>query len=158
MNGEVFLAYIRQHLAPSLHLGDIVIMDNLSSHKRIEVREAIQAVGAELAYLPPYSPDLNPIENAFSKLQWLLRSAQERSCESLWHTCGKRLTRFSSSECLNYFRQAGYRHTKTKCALGQQTIGIGRGEHVPVEKLADRQAVQFLWMIELAHQALGLFT
>lgn len=110
INGEVFLAYTRQHLAPTLLPGDIVIMDNLSSHKRAGVREAIQTMGAELIYLPPYSPDLNPIENAFSKLKWLLRSAKERSCESLWHTCGKLLTRFNAGECLNYFRHAGYRY------------------------------------------------
>jgi transposase len=111
INGEIFLAYTRQHLAPTLRPGDIVIMDNLSSHKRAGVREAIHAAGAGLVYLPPYSPDLNPIENAFSKFKWLLRSAKERTCESLWMTCGKLLTQFSQHECLNYFRHAGYRYT-----------------------------------------------
>jgi len=83
INGEIFLAYVQQHLAPTLRLGDIVVMDNLSSHKRAGVREAIEATGAKLLYLPPYSPDLNPIENAFSKFKWLLKSVSERSVEAL---------------------------------------------------------------------------
>jgi transposase len=110
VNGELFLAYVQQQLAPTLHPGDIVIMDNLSSHKKAGVREAIEAVGAKLAYLPPYSPDLNPIEQAFSKFKWLLRSAKQRTVEALWQTCGKLLDQFSQSECRNYFRHCGYRY------------------------------------------------
>lgn len=111
VNGDLFLAYVRQQLAPTLQPGDIVIMDNLSSHKKAGVCESIEAVGAQLLYLPPYSPDLNPIEQAFSKFKWLLKSAKERTVEALWQTCGKLLDRFSESECRNYIRHCGYRYT-----------------------------------------------
>lgn len=111
INGDVFLAYVRQQLVPTLQQGDLVIMDNLSSHKRVGVREAIESAGASLAYLPPYSPDFNPIELAFSKFKWLLRSAAERTVESLWSTCGKLIDQFSETECRNYFRHCGYRYT-----------------------------------------------
>lgn len=111
VNGELFLAYVRQQLVPTLRPGDIVIMDNLSSHKQAGVREAIESVDAELLYLPPYSPDLNPIENAFSKFKWLLKSARERTVEALWHTCGTLLDSFSESECRKYIRHCGYRYT-----------------------------------------------
>jgi transposase len=111
LNGDLFLAYVRQQLLPTLHRGDIVIMDNLSSHKKAGVREAIEGAGAGLVYLPPYSPDFNPIEQAFSKFKWLLRSAQERTVEALWHTCGKLLDQFTETECRNYFRHCGYRYT-----------------------------------------------
>jgi len=111
INGDIFLAYVRQQLVPTLHFGDVVIMDNLSSHKRVGVREAIESVGATLLYLPPYSPDFNPIELAFSKFKWLLKSAEERTVEALWETCGKLLDRFSSTECQNYFRHCGYRYS-----------------------------------------------
>ncbi len=108
MNGEIFHAYIEQVLAPTLAPGDIVIMDNLSSHKVAGVREAIVARGAVLFYLPPYSPDLNPIEQAFSKLKALLRKASARSVETLWNTIGDLLPRFQPDECANYFASAGY--------------------------------------------------
>lgn len=111
INGDLFLAYVRQQLVPTLCPGDIVIMDNLSSHKKAGVREAIEAAGAQLAYLPPYSPDFNPIEQAFSKFKWLLKSAQERTVDTLWRTCGKLLDKFSETECRNYFRHCGYRYT-----------------------------------------------
>lgn len=111
INGEIFLAYVQQHLAPTLRPGDIVIMDNLSSHKRAGVREAIEAAGAKLLYLPPYSPDLNPIENAFSKFKWLLKSVSERTVEALWETCGRLLDQFTESECRNYIRHCGYRYS-----------------------------------------------
>jgi transposase len=113
VNGELFLAYVRQQLVPTLQVGDVVVMDNLSSHKRLGVREAIEAVGAKLLYLPPYSPDLNPIENAFSKLKWLIKSAEERTAEGLWRRCGDLLDKFSASECRNYLRHCGYRYSYT---------------------------------------------
>ena len=95
---------------PILKPGDIVIMDNLSSHKRAGVREAIESVGASLKYLPPYSPDFNPIEQAFSKFKWLLRSAAERTVDALWATCGRLLDTFNETECRNYIRHCGYRY------------------------------------------------
>jgi transposase len=111
INGSLFRAWIEQHLAPTLSTGDVVIMDNLSSHKVAGVREAIEAAGAELRYLPPYSPDLNPIELAFSKLKKLLRDGAERTVETLWNLCGRVLDQFSAEECRNYFRHCGYRYT-----------------------------------------------
>ena len=108
INGEAFLAYVEQFLAPTLSPGDIVIMDNLSSHKVAGVRQAIEATGARLLYLPPYSPDLNPIENAFAKLKDLLRKAAARSREALWAAIGQFLSRFAPDECVNYFANAGY--------------------------------------------------
>jgi transposase len=113
MNGDLFLAYVEQVLAPTLGSGDIVVMDNLSSHKRVGVREAIEARGASLLYLPPYRPDFNPIELAFSKFKRLLNTAAERTVEALWTTCGKLLDRFTEHECRNYLRHCGYRYTKT---------------------------------------------
>ena len=111
INGAIFLGYVRQHLVPTLAAGDIVIMDNLSSHKRVGVREAIEAAGATLLFLPPYSPDLNPIENAFAKFKWLLKSTPQRTVDLLWDACGQLLDRFTEHECRNYFRHAGYRYT-----------------------------------------------
>jgi transposase len=111
VNGEIFLAYVRQQLVPTLSAGDVVILDNLASHKRVGVREAIEGAGATLLFLPPYSPDLNPIENAFSKFKWLLKSGPPRSVDVLWDACGKLLQRFSETECRNYIRHAGYRYT-----------------------------------------------
>lgn len=111
INGVLFQAYVEQQLVPTLHPGDLVILDNLSSHKRSGVREAIEAAGGTLIFLPPYSPDLNPIEMAFAKFKWLLRSVADRTVESLWKTCGQLLERFSSTECRNYLRHAGYRYT-----------------------------------------------
>ena len=111
VNGDVFLAYVRQVLVPTLRPQDLVIMDNLSSHKRAGVREAIEAAGAKRVYLPPYSPDFNPIELAFSKFKWLLKSAAERTVEALWKTCGALLKSFTETECRNYIRHCGYRYT-----------------------------------------------
>lgn len=108
MNGELFLAYIEQFLAPTLSPDDIVVMDNLPAHKVKGVAEAIDARGAELRYLPPYSPDLNPIEQMFAKLKALLRKAAARSVEALWDTIGILLDAFSPSECSNYLKNSGY--------------------------------------------------
>jgi transposase len=108
MNGPAFLAYVEQVLAPTLSPGDVVIMDNLSSHKSPAVRAAIEAVGAHLRYLPPYSPDFNPIEQAFSKLKALLRKAAARNLEDLWVAIADALEKFAPTECANYFVNAGY--------------------------------------------------
>ena len=111
IHGRLFLSWVEQHLLPTLSAGDVVVMDNLSSHKVAGVREAIESVGAELRYLPPYSPDLNPIELAFSKLKKLLRDGAERTIDKLWNLCGKLLDLFTKSECRNYFKHCGYRYT-----------------------------------------------
>ena len=108
INGVSFQAYIDQVLVPELRPGDIVIMDNLGSHKGAGVRAAIEATGASLLYLPPYSPDFNPIENAFSKLKALLRKAAERTVDGLWNTIGALLPAFTPQECANFFAAAGY--------------------------------------------------
>jgi transposase len=108
MNGEAFRAYVEQFLAPTLVPGDIVIMDNLASHKVAGIREAIEASGASLLYLPPYSPDLNPIEQSFAKLKALIRKAAARSRDGLWNAIGRLLVRFAPQECANYFVEAGY--------------------------------------------------
>lgn len=108
VNRPSFEAYVEKVLLPELRPGDVVVMDNLSSHKGPRVREMIESVGAKLKYLPPYSPDFNPIENAFSKLKALLRKAAERSIESLWTTIGRLLQLFTPDECRNYFAAAGY--------------------------------------------------
>ena len=108
MNGEIFLAYVKQQLVPTLRPGDTVILDNLSSHKKAGVREAIEAAGASLVYLPPYSPDLNPIELAFAKLKTLLRQTAERNFGELQQALAKLLDKFSLNECLAYFRHCGY--------------------------------------------------
>ncbi len=113
MNGAAFKAYTEQLLAPSLEPGDIVIMDNLSSHKVAGVREAITAVGAILLYLPPYSPDLNPIEQAFSKLKALLRSVSARTVNDLWAAIAEIIELFPPEECANYFRNSGYGFNQT---------------------------------------------
>jgi transposase len=108
INGARFLAYVEQCLAPTLRPGDIVIMDNLGAHKVKGVRQAIEARGAVVLYLPPYSPDLNPIEQAFAKLKSLLRSAAKRTVASLWQAIGRALDAFSATECANYLAHAGY--------------------------------------------------
>lgn len=108
INGHAFQSYVDQVLVPELRPGDIVIMDNLGSHKGRAVRAAIEAVGAMLLYLPPYSPDFNPIENAFSKLKALLRKAAERTVDGLWSRIGALLATFSPHECANFFDAAGY--------------------------------------------------
>jgi len=108
INGETFLAYVEQILVPTLAPGDIVVMDNLGSHKVAGVRQAIEAVGATLIYLPPYSPDLNPIEQLFAKLKALLRKAAARTFEALIAAIAAALDAFTSGECANYFANAGY--------------------------------------------------
>jgi transposase len=108
INGRLFQAYVEQVLVPELKPGDIVVMDNLGSHKGAAVRAAIEAAGASLLYLPPYSPDFNPIENAFSKLKALLRKAAERSVDGLWAALGRIADLFTPTECANFFANAGY--------------------------------------------------
>jgi len=108
INRTAFEAYVEKVLAPELRPGDIVVMDNLSSHKGPRVREIIEDAGAELMFLPPYSPDFNPIENAFSKMKALLRKAAERTVEGLWNVIGHISGMFSPQECTNYFAAAGY--------------------------------------------------
>jgi transposase len=111
MNGEIFLAYVLTFLLPTLTKGDIVVMDNLAVHKIAGVVEAIESVGARVLYLPPYSPDLNPIEQVFAKLKALLRKAKERTIEDLWDRIGKLLDEFSAAECANYLANSGYAAT-----------------------------------------------
>ena len=108
INRDAFEVYVEQVLAPELGPGDVVIMDNLSSHKGPRVRALIEAAGASLSYLPPYSPDFNPIEQAFSKLKALLRKAAERSVEGLWSTIGRLVDLFAPDECARYLAAAGY--------------------------------------------------
>ena len=108
INREAFETYIARVLVPELVTGDVVVMDNLSSHKGPRVRAMIEAAGARLLYLPPYSPDFNPIENAFAKLKALLRKAGERSIEGLWTAIGRLLDAFTPDECANYLAAAGY--------------------------------------------------
>jgi transposase len=108
INGELFLAYVEQVLVPTLKPGDVVIMDNLRVHKMAGVREAIEAVGAKLLFIPPDSPDLNPIELAFSKLKARLRAKAIRTVEALWKALGDLCDSFSPAECANYFRHDGY--------------------------------------------------
>lgn len=111
MNGNVFLAYVEQVLVPTLEPDDVVVMDNLAAHKAAGVRNAIEAAGASLLYLPPYSPDFNPIENAFSRLEALLRAKAERTIDALWDSVGSIIDLFSTTECTNYFQAAGYEPT-----------------------------------------------
>jgi len=108
VTGDLFVAYAEQILVPALRPGDVVVMDNLACHKRAGVRKAIEAAGCRLEFLPPYSPDLNPIEPAFSKLKALLRQAARRTVEGLWSFLGEALDRFAPGECRNYFRHCGY--------------------------------------------------
>ena len=111
MTGDAFLIYVEKVLAPTLSQADTVIIDNLSSHKVAGVREAIEAVGARLLYLPPYSPDLNPIELAFAKFKTGLRKAAERTVDDLWRRIGVLINDFSPQECQNYFCHDGYAST-----------------------------------------------
>lgn len=108
INGELFRLYVEKILVPTLKPGDIVILDNLGSHKSKAVRAAIRAAGARLLFLPPYSPDLNPIEQVFAKLKHLLRKAAERTLEAAWKRIGALLDCFLSNECQAYFENAGY--------------------------------------------------
>lgn len=112
VNGDIFRTYVEHVLAPTLKTGDIVVMDNLGSHKSQAVRKAIREAGAHLLFLPPYSPDLNPIEQAFSKLKHWMRNAGARTRETLWRTVGNILDLFTSQECANYFENAGYASVK----------------------------------------------
>jgi len=111
INGRSFTAYVEQVLVPTLAPGDIVIMDNLGSHKGQPVREAIRRAGAKLFFLPPYSPDLNPIEQVFAKLKHLMRAAAARTVEATWKAAGNLLSRFQPDECGNYLVNAGYAST-----------------------------------------------
>ena len=108
INGLSFLAYVEQILLPTLAPGDIVIMDNLGSHKRQAIRRLIRAVGAKLFFLPRYSPDLNPIEQVFAKLKTLLRKTDPRTTEATWRGSGTLLDRFKPEECANFLVNAGY--------------------------------------------------
>lgn len=108
INADSFHSYVEQILTPSLKPGDIVVMDNLGSHKGNAVRTAIRRAGARLLFLPPYSPDLNPIEMAFAKFKHLMRKAQKRTVEAVWKHIGQILPLFSKEECKNYFLKSGY--------------------------------------------------
>jgi transposase len=108
MDGNAFIAYVEQVLVPELDNGDIVIMDNLPAHKVSGVRQAIENAGANLLYLPPYSPDFNPIEMAFSKLKAMLKKAAARTINDLWQVIGNLISEFKPNECENYFKAAGY--------------------------------------------------
>lgn len=108
MNGEMFTLYTETQLVPTLRKGDVVILDNLSSHKTPAAAEALRNIGAWFLFLPPYSPDLNPIEMAFSKLKTLIRKAAARTYDDLWAAVGHVCDLFSDEECYNYFKAAGY--------------------------------------------------
>ena len=112
INGECFRAYVEQQLVPLLKPGDIVIMDNLGSHKSAALRALIRAAGARLWDLPPYSPDLNPIEQAFAKIKHWMRSAQKRTIEDAWRHIGSLVETIDPTECNNYFANAGYASVK----------------------------------------------
>ena len=114
MDGVSFLAYVEQILVPTLQPGDIVIADNLAAHKVDGVRHAIEAVGATLRFLPPYSPDFNPIELCFAKLKAIVRKARCRSIDTLWPFLGECLSRFTPTECRNYVRHCGYTAAKAE--------------------------------------------
>ncbi len=113
INGQSFRAYVEQQLVPILKAGDIVIMDNLGSHKAKAVRNAIHAVGARLHFLPPYSPDLNPIEQAFAKIKHWMRAAQKRTIADTWRHIGRLVDTITPTECANYLKNAGYASAKT---------------------------------------------
>ncbi len=108
INGELFTVYVQQVLAPALNKGDVVILDNLGSHKSKAVRDTIRGKGAHVIFLPPYSPDLNPIEQVFAKIKHLMRKAEERTVERTWKKVGELLDRFSPHECANYIKNSGY--------------------------------------------------
>ena len=108
INRDAFEAYVEQILVPDLGPGEVVIMDNLSSHKGPRVRALIEAAGATVRFLPPYSPDFNPIEKAFSKLKAMLRKAAERTVDALWNAIGRLIDLFTPAECDNYFAASGY--------------------------------------------------
>ncbi len=112
INGDCFRAYVEQQLVPVLKQGDIIIMDNLGSHKGAAVRRAIRAAGARLWFLPPYSPDLNPIEQTFSKLKHWMRQAQQQTVDETWRQIGRLAKDIQPQECANYFENAGYASVK----------------------------------------------
>ena len=112
INGVSFLAYVEQQLVPTLKPGDIVIMDNLGSHKSKAVRTAIKTAGARLWFLPPYSPDLNPIEQAFARIKHWMRTAQKRNIEDTWRQLGRITETFTPTECASYLQNAGYASAK----------------------------------------------
>jgi len=114
MNGDAFKAYIEQVLTPECRPGDLVILDNLPAHKTAAVRDTFERCRIRYLYLPPYSPDFNPIENAFSKLKRLVRTAAERTVDGLWSAIGRLIDRFRPTECRNYFRHCGYDATITR--------------------------------------------
>lgn len=113
INGQCFRAYVEQQLVPALEPGDIVVMDNLGSHKSPAIKRLIRAAGARLWYLPPYSPDLNPIEQAFAKIKHWMRCAQMRTIEETWRHVGHLVETIKPTECENYFANAGYASVKT---------------------------------------------
>jgi transposase len=113
INGECFRAYVEQQLVPVLEPGDIVVMDNLGSHKSAAIRQTIRAAGARLWYLPPYSPDLDPIEQAFAKIKHWMRTAQKQTIEETWRHIGHLVSTIQPNECANYFGNAGYASIKT---------------------------------------------
>lgn len=130
MAGSAFCAYVKQILAPSLQAGDIVVLDNLAAHKVPGVREVVEAAGATLRYLPPYSPDFNPIEQLFAKLKALLRKAAERSVERSWQRIASLLSAFIAEECTNYFRNSGYAPCQLENALAMRARTLQCGRHV----------------------------
>jgi transposase len=113
INGQCFRAYVEQLLVPAIEPGDIVVMDNLGSHKSAAIRHMIRAAGARLWYLPPYSPDLNPIEQAFAKIKHWMRQARKRTVDDTWRHIGKLVADIQPDECRNYFVNAGYASVKT---------------------------------------------
>ena len=127
MTGERFRADVEQVLVPPLSPGDVVIMDNLAAHKGADVRQAIETSGAKLLFLPPYLPDFNPIEHAFSKHKALLRKAVARSIDQLWNVIGDSLDALTPAECANYFRHAGYNAYRSEDAFVIQDLGAARG-------------------------------
>jgi transposase len=108
VNADIFRAYVKQVLVPELRTGDVVVMDNLGSHKVAGIQAAIEAAGGKVLYLPPYSPDFNPIENAFSKFKGLVRKAAERTIDGLWNTIGAVVEKITASDCSGYFQNCGY--------------------------------------------------
>ncbi len=130
MTRAIFTAYLQHCLVPSLAPGDIVVMDNLPAHKGGQVRQIIEAAGAELRYLPPYSPDFNPIEQAIAKLKTHLRNAQERSIDALCDRIGKLLDLFRPQECTNFFTNSGYARTRSDSALSFTRLGV---EPAPID-------------------------
>jgi len=117
INGKYFLAYVNQILLSTLKEGDIVVLDNLGSHKVAGVKEAIESVGARVMYLPPYSPDFNPIEQVFSKLKAMLRKKKARTMEDLWKNIGELCDIFTPKECYNYYKNAGYKNIKNSIRI-----------------------------------------